>query len=218
MTTSAAAQRRPYRSPRRVEQAAQTRAAVLAAAASLFAERGWAATGMRDVAREAGVSVETVYAGFGSKADLLMAAIDVGVVGDVDPRPLAERPEFAALAAGRRADRIAAAARLVTDINRRTGGLHVALRQGSAGEPELAARLREGERRRRTNVAQAAALILGRPIDEADAEALWAVLGVEVYHLLTDVSGWSDAQYEQWVRREIAQHLSAATRRTAPWR
>ena len=71
--------RRTYRSTRRREQAAETQAAILEAATRLFGERGWAATGMRDVARQAGVSVETVYTGFGSKSDLLMAAIDVAV-------------------------------------------------------------------------------------------------------------------------------------------
>ena len=83
---------------------------MLAAATSLFAERGWSATGMRDIAKEAGVSVETVYASFGSKTELLLAAIDVGVVGDDAPVPLSQRPEFAALATGPIGDRIDAAA------------------------------------------------------------------------------------------------------------
>src|SRR6185437_12392475 len=60
--------RRTYRSPRREQQAAETRSAVISAAAHLFAERGWAATGMRDVAGAAGVSIETVYANFKSKS------------------------------------------------------------------------------------------------------------------------------------------------------
>ena len=80
--------RRRYESPRRVEHAAQTRAAVLEAATALFGENGWAGTGMRDVARAAGVAVETVYANFGSKAELLLAALDVAVVGDTQPIPL----------------------------------------------------------------------------------------------------------------------------------
>ena len=40
---------------------------------------------MRDIAKDAGVAVETVYANFGSKTELLMTAIDVGVVGDAEP-------------------------------------------------------------------------------------------------------------------------------------
>jgi AcrR family transcriptional regulator len=120
-------ERRVYRSPRRQRQAAETRAAVLSAAVARFGSRGWSATGMRDVAAEAGVSVETVYATVGSKAGLLLAAIDVGVVGDVEPVPLAQRPEFARLGVGSFTDRVATAARLLTGINQRIAGLHRAL-------------------------------------------------------------------------------------------
>ena len=116
---------------------------VLAAATRCSPTRGWSATGMRDVAREAGVAVETVYANFRSKTELLMAAIDVGVVGDAEPVPLSQRPEFARLAVGSLADRVAAAARLITGINQRTSGLRRALGEAAASEPELAAKLTE---------------------------------------------------------------------------
>jgi AcrR family transcriptional regulator len=58
----------------------------------LFAENGWSGTDMRDVARTAQVSVETVYANFGSKGSLLRQALDVAVVGDDEPVPLSDRP------------------------------------------------------------------------------------------------------------------------------
>lgn len=199
--------RRAYRSPRREQQAADTRAAILAAAAALFAERGWAATGMRDVARAGGVSVETAYSHFRSKTDLLLAAIDVGVVGDAEPVPLADRSEFAALGAGSREQRAAAAARLITGIQQRTGRLHLALREAAAGDADLAARLREDEERRRANVEQGAALVAGRPITPVERDGLWAVLAVEVFHLLTDLSGWTTDQYETWTAEVILRLL-----------
>src|SRR5262245_48773732 len=123
MVTSRGTRRRTYTSPRRQQQAAETRAAVLAAAGPLFSERGWAATGVRDVATGAGVSVETVYANFGSKADLLLAALGVAVVGDAQPVALADRAEFADLGVGTLAERAAAAARFVTGAHARTAGI-----------------------------------------------------------------------------------------------
>ena len=201
--------KRAYKSPRRLEQAAQTRTAVLEAAVRLFGERGWATTGMRDVAAEAGVSVETVYSNFKSKVDLLMAAIDVQVVGDAQPVALADRSEFTQMAAGSHAERVTAAAHLLTQVNQRTAGLHEAVRQGAASEPELAARLAEGERRRRVNIVQAAELITGRTIPDRDADTLWAVLSVEVFGLLTGVMGWSVPEYTEWAAREIASRLAA---------
>ena len=92
---------RRYHSPRRRMQAVQTREAVLEAAIGLFTERGWVGTGMRDVARAAEVSVERVYATFGSKAQLLKSALDVAIVGDDAPVPLADRPAYRAIANGR---------------------------------------------------------------------------------------------------------------------
>ena len=128
--------RRAYRSPRREQQAAETRAMVASAAARLFGERGWAATGMREVARAAGVSVETVYASFRSKGDLLLAAIDVAVVGDAAPVPLDQRPEFAALGSGTRRQRARATASLVAGINQRTAGVVLALREAGASDAD----------------------------------------------------------------------------------
>jgi AcrR family transcriptional regulator len=200
--------RRPYRSPRRQQQAAETRAAVLDAAAELFAGRGWSATGMRDVAAAAGVSVETVYAHFSSKAELLMAAIDVGVVGDAERVPLAERREFAALAAGSTADRIAAAAHLITAINGRIGGLRRALGEAAASDPVLAQKVAEAELRRRTNTQQGVDLVTGRQVDDVVADTVWAFTGVDVFHLLTDVAGWSTRRYEEWVRQALTRVLS----------
>lgn len=195
--------RRPYRSARRRQQAEETRALVLAAATSLFADRGWSATGMRDIAEEAGVAVETVYASFGSKTDLLLRAIDVGVVGDAEPVALSQRPEFAALGVGSLADRINAAARLLTAINRRTCGLRRALNEAGGSEPQLAAKLHELEQRRRDNIHQGVEIVLDRPVDDDVVDALWAVMGAEVFYLLTQIGGRPVEDYERWLATTI---------------
>ncbi|MGO4758231.1 helix-turn-helix domain-containing protein, partial [Streptomyces sp. 2MCAF27] len=65
--------RRRYDSVRRTTQAQQTRAEIADAARRLFVSQGWAATTVRDVAREAGVSVPTVYAAYGNKTGLTRA-------------------------------------------------------------------------------------------------------------------------------------------------
>ena len=158
---------------------------------------------MRDVAREAGVSVETVYANFRSKGDLLMAALDVAVVGDAEPVPLDQRAEFTALGRGSREQRTRAAARLVTGIHRRTAGVNLALREAAASDPELDRRMRQREEGRLSNVEQGLALVVGRPVTSEQCDALWAVLDVEVYRMLTDVRGWTEHQYEAWLADTI---------------
>jgi len=200
--------RRAYRSTRRQEQAAQTRALVLAAATSSFAERGWSGTAMRDVAKAAGVAVETVYANYRSKTELLLSAIDVGVVGDAQPVPLSQRSEFAALGVGGLADRIAAAARLLTGINQRTCGLRRALSEAAVTDPQLAAKLVELETRRRDNIRKGAEMLLGRPVGDDELDALWAVMGAEVFHLLTQIGSRSVSDYERWLAQTIGRLLT----------
>jgi AcrR family transcriptional regulator len=55
--------------------AAETRERLLQAAAEVFAERGYDGTRVADIAAAAGVSNGALYAHFGSKADLLVAAL-----------------------------------------------------------------------------------------------------------------------------------------------
>jgi AcrR family transcriptional regulator len=200
--------RRNYRSTRRQQQAAETRALVLAAAQESFDGAGWTATGMRDVARAAGVSVETVYANFRSKTELLLAAIDAGVVGDANPVPLWDRPEFRALEAGGVADRVRAGAHVLTGINRRTSGLRRALTEAAGADPQLAAKLDELERNRRVNIRRGAEMMIGRPVDDDELDGLWAVLGADVFHLLTAIGGRSLGEYERWLAAMIGRLLT----------
>lgn len=162
---------------------------------------------VRDIADAAGVSIETIYAHFGSKPELLKQVLDVGVVGDDEPVALAERPEFEALSHGTPPERAAAAASLVTAISRRTAGVQRALREAAAVEPELAGRLEEARRRQRLNVRAGGAMVAGRELSDAEAEGLWAVLSAEIYELLTGSAGWSPEEYEQWLAGAVIRLL-----------
>jgi AcrR family transcriptional regulator len=195
---------RRYSSPRRRQQAAETRADVLNAARVLFSERGWSRTGMRDVANAAGVSVETVYAIFGSKTDVLQAALDVAIVGDDSPVPVAERSNFAALASGRREERTRAVTRMMNSIHGQTRGLQRALREAAASDPDLARLLGENEERRRADVERGAELVYGRRPTSTQRDGLWALLSFEVYELLVERSGWSSRRYQTWLAEVLA--------------
>lgn len=179
---------------------------ILEAATRLFSERGWS-VGMREVARSAGVAVETVYSSVGSKVALLNHVLDVAVVGDDEPVALMDRPEFAALGVGSRADRTRAAASLNAAINRRIAGLQRALREGAVVEPELAARLSDTRDRQRMTVQIAAGMITGRSLSDTVADGVWAVLSLEVYELLTGGAGWSPERYEEWLTEALTKLL-----------
>ena len=87
--------------PRRRLQKAQRRLVIEDAASALFAERGYAATRLEDIAAAAGVSKQLVYQHFRSKKELHMALLARhrdGVLGRLAsgmsrPGPLMERIE-----------------------------------------------------------------------------------------------------------------------------
>src|SRR6476659_4253714 len=82
---------------RRARQVAATRARIVDAAGRLFSERGYGATTIDAVAVEADVAVETVYARFKNKRNLLDAYLDMSIVGDAKPVALLDRPEVQAV-------------------------------------------------------------------------------------------------------------------------
>lgn len=199
----ARAPRREYQSPLRAQRAEQTRSALIDAATRLFSTKGWAATGMRDIATEAGVATETVYAYFSSKRLLLQAVIDIAVVGDERALAVADRPEFIDLGRGSRSDRIAAAARLIAAIHERTAVFAHVLREAAPSHAEIAEMLRATRERQRRDVESGAALIMDRKPTPKERDGFWAVLSPEVYLLLVDQSGWRVDEYEQWVAETL---------------
>lgn len=72
------------RSPRWERRAADRPGEIVAAALGLFAERGFAATRLEDVARRAGVSKGTIYLYFESKEDLFRAIVRENVLPRID--------------------------------------------------------------------------------------------------------------------------------------
>src|SRR3954454_11141454 len=74
MTTSSTPEKRRYRMVARAEAAAATRERLLSSAWRHFAAHSFEAVRLADVAREAGVSAQTLHNHFGTKDDLFVAA------------------------------------------------------------------------------------------------------------------------------------------------
>jgi hypothetical protein len=152
-----------------------------------------------------------VYAAVGSKIDLLIAAVDAGVVGDFAEPSISERPEFAAIASGKtQRERALAAARLAVGINRRTAGTHRALREAATTDAGAAQRLRDLEENRRTTLAQGLALVAGRPVTDDERDTAWAVSSVEVHQLLVGISGWTEEHYQTWLADTVVRALAGS--------
>jgi AcrR family transcriptional regulator len=205
---SATAPRRRYDSTRRRQNAAQTRQAILDAARDLFLQRGWHGAAMRDIARAAGVAVETVYSNFSSKAVLFKEVLNVLVVGDDEPIALSERPEFRAGMVGPLPDRIEAMARLFAEVHGRVARLRMVLREAARADDALVETERTVAAEEREQTRLVLEVFLSDPSDN-DIEGWQAVSSSDLYVLLTEVHGWTTEQYVRWIT-ELTQAALAA--------
>src|SRR5215813_3256208 len=132
--------KRAYNSPRRAEQAAATRAAILDAAQKLFEEQGYAATSMASIAKEAGVALKTVYLAFETKSGLLRALWHLRLRGDETPSPVGERDWYREVMEEPDPRRqLALNARNSRMVKARVGALMEVARSGARADPDVAA-------------------------------------------------------------------------------
>jgi AcrR family transcriptional regulator len=212
--------RRPYDARRRRQRAQEerqaTRRRVLEAARQLFLTRGYVATTMADVAREAGVALQSVYSAGQSKADLLHLVADVAVAGDDQEVMLLERPEFAGItdkaSPERHVQRIAA---VIATTMERLAPVWVAYREAAAVDAKAAANLVAAHQRRHETFAGMIRMIpeprLRQPPDES-TDTAWAIGSIEVFLLLRSIRGWDAARYSQWLSRTLVDQLLAPAR------
>lgn len=209
---------RPYDSPRRREQAAATRRAILEAAQQLFERDGYAGTSMPSIAAEAGVALKTVYVGFGTKANLVNALWDARLGEDEEAVPVFERTWFRSLVMEPDPERklriVAAQAR---EVKTRSGDLLEVIRNAASADAEIAAlwnriqaKLLDVQRSVVEQLVKSKAL--AGSLDVATAtDILWTLNHPSVWHLLVRERGWSAEQYERWLGDTFCSQLLSAT-------
>jgi len=197
---------RKYDAPRREEQAAATRTAIIEAAAQLFAERGYGATTMAAIASQARVAPKSVY-GLGDKAQLLTMALDRAITGDMEPAPVAERPAFrAVLDASTGLDQARLGAAFGASMLLRMYPLYRAFEQAAAMHPQIHERWLAYQERRREDVRRVVEAVEavtplrpGMDIDRA-TDTLWALIGWHPIALLVEQRKWTEAQIQSWIQ------------------
>ncbi len=184
----------------------ENRRRILGAAHGLFVTHGHGRTTIADIAAEAGVAPETVYAAFKNKPALLYRAWDVAVGGDDRDVPVLERPEPRALfAEPDLRTRLAGPAVVNTAIMRRTAPLHLAVRGAAASDPAAAAMLAEIDRQRLETMGEhARAAVATGQLAVAEGECrdvLWPTTDGTLWHRLVEERSWSDERYAAWLGR-----------------
>jgi AcrR family transcriptional regulator len=194
--------KRPYRSARRREQAVETRLRIIGAAHDLFVSEGYGRTTIAEVARTAGVAVETVYAAYRNKPTLLRQVWYATFRGDEEDIRLLDRPEIhAVLAEPDLATRLHAHAVALGPVFRRIAPLLRALEGATTSEPAATAMLAEFDERRldaATHYARAAATTGQLAVSEDECrDLLAATMDGALWHRLVEERGWSDDRYAQ---------------------
>jgi len=174
---------------------------VLASARRLFTTTGYAATSVAQIAADAGVNVDTVYASVGRKPQLLLAVIDMALGSSQHPVPAEDRDyvktvRAAATAREKLSIYVQALARLMPEVT----PLFAALRQAALTDPECARVRDEVANRRAANMRlfaadlRATGELRGDLSDDEVADLVWVTNAPEFFDLVA-ARGRTPAQY-----------------------
>jgi len=202
--------KRSYDASRRREQARARRLAVVLAARELFERDGFRLTTIAAVAARAGVSAESVYKGFGTKAALAKAVFDLVIAGDDEPVPVAERPAMQVV-------------RDEPDVRRKIAMFTEGLAQRQARSAKVQILIRDGR-----HVDDSLAPVWAKLNDEGLAgmtmlgghllgtgqlrdgiglaevrDVLWNYLAIDHYERLVLAQGWPLQRYSQWLAHAV---------------
>jgi AcrR family transcriptional regulator len=206
--------KRSYDASGRREQARTRRRAVVVAAWALFERDGFRPTTIAAVAERAGVSAESIYKGFGTKAALAKAAFDFVIAGDDAPVPVSQRSEADAIRAEPDVRRkVMMYSRGLAARQQRSAKVQILIRDGRHTDETLAAVWQQLLTERLNGMT-----LLGRHVLETGQlrdgielsevrDALWTYTAVELYELLVLERGWPVERYAQWIGRAIVAAL-----------
>lgn len=182
---------------------------MMAAAYALFSERGYAATTMASVAKEAGVAVQTLYFTFHTKAELLQAAFEFAVLGpdETPPHLSAWQQEVES------APDVQTAVRALVDgtvpILERAARLVWVV----AGDEAARATYEHNEQLRRDGYTRLIELLTAKqPLrkdlsPERALDVLLALTGPHQFHLFVEEYGWDVQEYRDWIVGVVLREL-----------
>ena len=206
--------------PLRRAKAAETRRAVIDAASLLFVEHGYAGASIQAIADAAGVSRATVFNAVGGKAALLKAAYDVATVGDDEPVPLPQRPDWIAARLEPDSRRfIGLYAELIATIGERLAPIYEVFRAAANSDWEVNALWRDIQTERLNGARGFIGLLrnkghLLKDLDEtATGDIVWVLIDASLYHRFVIEREWTKAQFQSWLEQTLeAQLLAPQTR------
>jgi AcrR family transcriptional regulator len=199
--------KRAYRTGLRQEQAKITKNRILDAASRLFVERGYSSVTVEDIAVEAGVAYQTVYAVFRTKLAVAQAIIWSSFQTEGIDELMAQARESIDLE-----DHIRLGTLMARRLNERFATIVRFMRE--SGDPALLAEYQKIEGLRFEQIrAQLSPVLktagrLRRGISPADAlGSIWAMTGTDLYNQLVSGRRWTASRYEEWLKDALINML-----------
>ncbi|WP_396643127.1 TetR/AcrR family transcriptional regulator [Microbacterium sp.] len=202
---------RMYRSELRARQAQETRQRIIEAAVLRFAESGYQATTLSSIAREAGVSTETVKTA-ASKAELLLAAFEVTFSGSESAESLKDTEVGAGVLELPDEALLPTVLTQIAGANARGFALWTVVLGAALSDEVVNAALQDILKRRRADYVMLIRELVRRGrtnvVDvESAADALSFLLSPESYQQLVDQAGWTTDAYTDWLRDAVDAQL-----------
>ncbi len=197
---------RRYDSTHRQKGAQETSRLILNAARQLFLERGYAATTMPAIAKQASVAVDTIYASCGRKPEILRTLLELAISGEDVPVDALHRDYVREMQAEPDARRkLIRYAHAITEIQGRLAPLVRVLKEAANTDSVLAELWSTISQRRAANMRLLMADLettgrLRKDVtpDEA-ADVIWATNSPEFYMLMVEELGWATERFERWL-------------------
>jgi AcrR family transcriptional regulator len=193
--------------------AEETRRVIVAAAATLFLERGYRATSIGDIAAAAGVAVQTIYNSIGPKREVLSRVLDFAAAGQHAPTPVVQFMREQAEGETEPSRVIDHLVAFWQEALPRTAPVFRVIREAAALDSDAAALDRERAAQRLRNYKVAAQLLHDKAglranltADQA-AAAIFAIGHPEIYRTLVTEGEWDQQRWAQWARATLAATL-----------
>ncbi|WUH98187.1 TetR/AcrR family transcriptional regulator [Spirillospora sp. NBC_00431] len=196
----------PTSTGRRAEYAEQTRQAIITAARELFAERGYFATTINQIAARARVAPATVYAVTGGKHGLIAILVDqwstAPIVAERGARIIAARDPH---------DVVRLTAEVVRDMRIEYGDIMHTARNVAPHDTSVAESLSTANTRYRAALDAVAEHLdtlgaLGVTVDEA-RDVLWFYFGYTGFATLVNENDWPYDKAATWLTTQATQAL-----------
>jgi AcrR family transcriptional regulator len=197
-------QTRRYNSSGRLAQARRNRETILDVAQRTFLKKGYAGTTVGAIAREAGVSVETIYKAFGGKPALLRAIYERGLLGR-GPIPAYQRSDQMRATESDPKKIMRNWGVLTTEVAAEVTPIRLLIRSAASIDPDMASLLKDIDDERLERMRHHASFLADRGYLRdgvtvaAATDILWTCSSVEIHELLVLQRGWSLPRFATFI-------------------